>query len=352
MASSAFRCHCHDSTVTEKITMPSRNALATLSLLALCCSAARAETVELPIIDGAVATSAQYYGTIGFLDFDGEAFCTGTLIAPTVVISAAHCFVTQDEDTDAIIARTPASDVFVVAGEVYAEQTPWDRYYDVLAITVHPGFPNPALGTDPSGIAQQDDIAVVLVAEPIEEVDIIRIPSVAEARAAMESEPTVIIAGYGLTDANAQQAGVLHIAETVLGVDGDFEFVAGAPGRPDSCKGDSGGPAYVIHQDIVHVFGASARAVASSDKLCGDGGIYTFVPAYRSWIAAVSEGNYTEPGPLPDTINNPGPGSHEDEGCRSGSTDSTPGALAIVLLLAAWGGRRGRRKEPSGHRAM
>jgi len=325
------------------------------AVLAMCAAVAHAgtSTHQRPIIDGAIAGSGDFYGTVGFVDFDGVSFCTGTLVAPTVIVSASHCFVEQDEVTDQITYIIPPEEVFVVAGEVYAEQTPEDLQYPVRKIVLHPSYPGSGGLEGDTGIARQEDIAVVLLTEAVTEVSAIPIPSVDQALETIDGigqdEAAVTITGYGLTDPNGTAAGVLNIATTLLGEVGTYEFAVGAPGSPDSCKGDSGGPAYIQTGGVTALYGASSRAVENSNSVCGDGGLYTFVPAYRSWIAANSDGEYSEPsGPIGSGGGNNGGGNNggggngvaDDDGCAGGAPPAPWSGLALLMLMGLWVGRR------------
>jgi secreted trypsin-like serine protease len=73
------------------------------------------------------------------------------------------------------------------------------------------------------------------------------------------------------------------------GCDRALELVAGRPLlERDSCKGDSGGPFYVVGDDKNWVLAAAtSRATDSAMNTCGDGGIYVRLDQYRSWIAKI-----------------------------------------------------------------
>jgi secreted trypsin-like serine protease len=70
------------------------------------------------------------------------------------------------------------------------------------------------------------------------------------------------------------------------GCDVGLEIVAGRPLlERDSCKGDSGGPFYVLGKNEEWLLaGATSRATDSAMHTCGDGGVYVRVERYRAWI--------------------------------------------------------------------
>jgi secreted trypsin-like serine protease len=80
-----------------------------------------------------------------------------------------------------------------------------------------------------------------------------------------------------------------HDDSLSYGCDRGFEIVAGRPLlERDSCKGDSGGPFYILDEnDQWQIAGATSRATESAMHTCGDGGIYVRVDRYRKWIASI-----------------------------------------------------------------
>ena len=66
-----------------------RAALLSLALTALSALAAMAETSRLQEL--ATGNDARGWEAVGRLDIDGKGFCTGALIAPDLVLTAAHC---------------------------------------------------------------------------------------------------------------------------------------------------------------------------------------------------------------------------------------------------------------------
>ena len=69
-----------------------------------------------------------------------------------------------------------------------------------------------------------------------------------------------------------------------------LEIVAGGNGY-DSCKGDSGGPAYVSIGTSYKLAGVTSRSTENSGQACGDGGVYTRVDAYADWIVGTAKAN-------------------------------------------------------------
>lgn len=203
--------------------------------------------------------------------------CSGTLVAPNVVVTAAHC-----------VAGDCSERIFVGEDVAFPGDGQVIRVLDAVA---HPGY-QPA--------SPVNDLAVLVLAEEAD------VPprAIADAQT-LRAAATVRLAGYGNTDV-ASSGGYgrrrmvdvpIASADPKYGADAETEFVAGAPFlNRDSCNGDSGGPAYVQAGDGWYLAGATSRATASSRRPCGDGGIYTAVSAHLEWVRSVPGGRWDAAG--------------------------------------------------------
>jgi trypsin len=269
--------------------------------------------VRAPIVDGRVATEAERHATVALVyTSDGEVWCTGTLVAPRVVVTAAHCVVEQDLNTDAVTRRMEASEIVAIAGPVKARDATEAEVHAIERIALHPGFPNGAPSDDPTGAGRYDDIAVLVLETPVTELTPALIPTADAARASLVPETSLTITGYGTVDADGAGGGVLYIAESPFVRLVDLEIVAGGAGFPDTCPGDSGGPAYLLGGSVAALVGVTSRGSANVDSTCGEGGLYTFAPAYRDWIVRSANGLYS-----PDVVVPPPP----DEACDPATED-------------------------------
>lgn len=205
---------------------------------------------------------------------DTDWCCTGTLIAPNVVLTAGHC------DCGHCNAR-----VFV--GVDVSES---GQIIDAIRVIRHPDYKK---GTN------ENDLTLLILAKEVNGVTPRRIATTEEVDAAI----SVRIIGYGNTDLNGMFGyGIRRFADVPVascacsrqgdsekyGCHNGQEMVCGRKGlNIDTCTGDSGGPALIeVGKDWL-LAGATSRATKSSTQVCGDGGNYVRVDKYVDWIKSV-----------------------------------------------------------------
>ncbi|MDQ6680520.1 MAG: trypsin-like serine protease [Pseudomonadota bacterium] len=207
---------------------------------------------------------------------DGQWGCTGTLIAPKVVLTAGHC---ADFATRIFIGSdvTQPGTVIKVRRRVRHPQYHQGKHNDLMVLILEKN----AEGVAPRAFAR---------------------------RALIDQATDGRVMGFGNTDATGSfgygQKRFVDVPiaspgcrgqvdgeddNVTYGCDVGLELVAGRPLLArDGCTGDSGGPFYLQSGDRWLLAAATSRATDSSINSCGDGGVYARVDRYRPWIDAIA----------------------------------------------------------------
>ena len=297
--------------------------------------------------------------------------CTGTLIAPDVVLLAAHCVDTSlltgglGEVTRADFYVTFDADLsaYAAQSELGAEPLPVPQSAVLVRAALgHPDFDIRALeggglGTGGTG-GTEHDIALLFLEVPITTVQPEVVITASEA-AQLSVGAAVDIAGWGQRGA-AQDApaGIKQCGATTLDELGPALMQIGAASASiRKCRGDSGGPTYFTVDTAAtvkrRVIGVTSRAYDESD--CATGAVDTRVDAYLDFLddamtAGCADGDRAwceVPGIVPASFFEPaGEGEGEGEGEDEEPADDCSHvpvnglfALSLVTLLV----RRHRR---------
>lgn len=282
-----------------------RALVSTLLLAGLALGCERADsygTSKRRIIEGQASSRAEYPATVALLFIEKEpgwddyagVGCTGTLIAPDVVLTAAHCTVDPAE-----IAQYPGLtvDTYISFEPDLADFgiTTMDLPADAIRVTeqvIHPGYvgndaePQPGLGAD-------RDIGLLLLerAAPIAPA---ALPSLAADARVRTGEPVMIV-GYGQRERQVESElyGEKFSASTFVQDVGDWEMQVGGTidsttTGPSKCYGDSGGPTYLEHDGALVVVGVTSRSYNLHEE-CDEAGIDTRVGPFVEWIGATMD---------------------------------------------------------------
>lgn len=191
-------------------------------------------------------------------------YCTGTLIAPNLVVTAGHC--------------TSPTRVFLRGSDTRVPEE--GEIIRVKSKTLHP-----------------DADLQVLVLESNSTVTPRHV-----ARGSQVGQPSkALLVGFGTTNLAGNigygrkrkvEVPIVSLEcgtasdEQKLGCRRGTELVAGHRGLlKDSCKGDSGGPLYIRGSgNTFHLLGVTSRGIINTVNVCGDGGIYVRVDKFLDWI--------------------------------------------------------------------
>ena len=238
------------------------------------------------------------------LEADGSTFCTGTLIAPGAVLTAAHC----------LDAGPPAN--------VYFGATPpaLGQIFDVASVQQHPDY-------DPATHAH--DLGIVRLAGS---------PAIADAKVygmpftAAFVGLAIRVVGFGRTstldDAVPRKRTGQSRVDKYTG--SSFSF---RPAPSQTCFGDSGGPAFAVIGGVEQLVGVTS----TGDLGCDAGATDVLVQSFDTGFV---EGYIAGTAAAPAVAG----------GCalagRGAGRGSPAGALALALLLAL--GRYRRRAAGGG----
>jgi V8-like Glu-specific endopeptidase len=296
-----------------------------------------AETLEQPIAGGEI--DVEHESVFATVAHRGEygSFCTATLIAPNLLLTARHCV--SDGGGETVIcgeseftATIPGENIYATNDTIPAEESPWYRGQDVRV---------PHEGSDTCGF----DVALIILGSNVPAA--IAAPAIPRIDLPVQQGESYIAVGYGNTS-DVDESGGTRMNRGELEVQcspgecpssaiESTEFL----GETGICSGDSGGPAL---DDEGKVVGVVSRGSVGCDTP-----IYGTVTAWRDWLMATAVeaaalGNYEPPywatsgssdipvGPDPDPDPEPGSGSEgaacsQADVCGAGLTchfDSDP----------------------------
>lgn len=226
-------------------------------------------TPDEPAIYGGEPVHACGFPTT--VDLNG---CTGTLIHPRVIISAAHCFEGGGN------AQVVFADNFSSPG----------KQVGTSMCMANPNF---------DGTYADNDIAFCVLNEEVNDVPIVPVLMGCGTNALTNGQEVAVV-GFGQADDNLGDGPKRQVFTTITGIEGGELLVGG--GGLDSCVGDSGGPVYLPMGD------GSWRVVGvtSSGGECGTGGYYSMMHNNIGWVEQNSGYDVT-PCHDADGTWNPGP---------------------------------------------
>ena len=287
----------------------------------------------------------------------GQGFCGGTLISPTLFLTAAHCI----DDLGEPIAP---QDMFVYMGDVdLLPPNPPENFFNVVMVDRHGAYDAPS---------HRNDLAMLMLDRPapFAPMRVIRLEEAA--KWAPTTSATII--GWGTTvpgDPDSSSDDLLE-ANAPIRADADCSLptsygtrfdpttmVCAGNGSTDTCQGDSGGPLMVPDGPTFVLVGVTSWG--DSCALATHPGVYVRLgaPALNAWVNGVrpqvsftaSAAHAGQPVTLTSTSSNPegpfsvfnwdldGDGAFDDgSGSAVAQTFAAAGTVSIGLEAIQPGG--------------
>ncbi len=197
----------------------------------------------------------------------GSAICTGEVVSPHVVLTAAHCVSPQVAPAGATFAIFTGTDVNDTTQQSNAalwhevKETHYDTAFNV------------------NNLSGGHDVAVVILKQGL---DVPLLPINRTALTAAQRGQSVRMIGYGITsgtDTTGKSAGTKRQTTTTLSAY-DAKFLQFYDGTHETCEGDSGGPALMKVGGVETIMGV----VSFGPQGCTMGATDTNVASYLSFI--------------------------------------------------------------------
>ena len=268
-----------------------RRLIAALSLIAGTVQAQDAVLLSLQ-----TGEDARGWEAVGRLDIDGKGFCTGALIAPDLVLTAAHCMF--DRDTG---AQVDPSRIEFLAGLRNGRAL---AYRDVSLVLTLPDYVH-----DGQVSAQNTryDLALLQLSQPIRSTEI----SAFSVSPSADIRTEVAVVSYAADRSEApslqQVCGVLGQEQGVFVMSCEVDF------------GSSGAPIFNITDGVARIVSVvSAKADLDGDRVAV--GTNLDEPLARLYAALDAQGGVFRD-PPPGQVRVISPGERNDTGAKFVSAD-------------------------------
>ncbi|MCA9650363.1 MAG: trypsin-like serine protease [Myxococcales bacterium] len=246
---------------------------------------------EYRIIEGDPAPDnvAEYAATIGVHFRSGnqvsiDPFCSGTLIASDVVMTAAHCCDESNGGPNFNPMEPDEVAVYFGEGPAFIGNTVNGDFYGVSQVQIHPNYSKYSLTND-----------ICLFRLEVANTGVTPIPHLPASLGLSNGDAGTLLdhVGFGFSDLGLTEFGVKLHAEVPMaglgcvvagcptsGNNGQFSYEQDGSPYWGPCNGDSGGPAFIDRGGTTYVAGITSYG----DAACAIYGVSTNVSYYQDFI--------------------------------------------------------------------